>query len=167
MFAANRVVILLYGCVFTGLQHGDDFRLRRQLKQVGVVPRIGSKRCLVALENFHLAVDGEHLFDEGSPEMQQAQGKRSLVVRAERLMCFLEELSEIGAQLDNSGGLAAAGGAGFEEYAVGDFAGAAEALRVGEAVVAPESGDGLGLRCNEVEPGVGGGGIAEALGGPF
>ncbi len=34
----------------------------------------------------HLAVDGEHLFDEGSPEMQQAQGKRPLVVRAQRLM---------------------------------------------------------------------------------
>src|SRR6266403_3370429 len=83
VFAADRIVIFLYGGVFTGFQHGDDFRLRRQLKQVVIVPRIGSERRLVALEQFHLAVDGEHFLDEGPPEMQQAQGKASLVVRAQ------------------------------------------------------------------------------------
>ncbi len=83
VFAADRIVIFLYGGVFTGFQHGDDFRLRRQLKQVVIVPRIGSERRLVALEQFHFAVDGEHFFDEGPPEMQQAQGKASLVVRAQ------------------------------------------------------------------------------------
>ncbi len=83
VFSADRVVILFYSGVFTGLQHGDDVRLRRQLKQVVVVSRIGSERRLVALENFHLAVDREHLFDEGAAEMQQAQRKRSLVICAE------------------------------------------------------------------------------------
>src|SRR5260370_16392876 len=95
--------------------------------------------------------------------MQQAQGKRSLVVRAQGLMCFLEELSQIGAQLDNSGGLTAAGGAGFEEDAVGDFAGVAEALRVGEAVVAPEPADRLALRRDKGERGVGSDRIPEPL----
>jgi hypothetical protein len=32
MGAANLVVILLYVGVFAGTQHGDHFRLRRQLK---------------------------------------------------------------------------------------------------------------------------------------
>src|SRR5260370_21636361 len=43
MGPADLVVILLYGGVFTRLQHGDHVRLRRQLKEVVVVPRIGSK----------------------------------------------------------------------------------------------------------------------------
>src|SRR5260370_27445206 len=107
MGGADLVVMLLYGGGFTRLQHGDHVRLRRQLKEVVVVPRIGSKRLFVAFEQFHLAMDCEHLFDEGAPEMQQAQGKRSLVVRAQGLMCFLEELSQIGAQLDNTGVLTA------------------------------------------------------------
>ena len=55
----------------------------QQLKQVVIVPRIGSERRLVALEQFHFSVDGEHFFDEGPPEMQQAQGKASLVVCAQ------------------------------------------------------------------------------------
>ena len=46
---------------------------------------------------------------------------------------------------------------------VGDFAGAAEALRVGEAVVAPEPADGLALRRDEGERGVGSDRIAELL----
>ena len=62
-----------------------------------------------------------------------------------------------------AGGFAAAGGAGFEQHAVGDFAGAAEALRVGEAVVAPESADGLALLCDEGQRRVGADGIAELL----
>lgn len=147
----DRIVVLLYGVVFTGLQHGDDFRLLHQLKQVVVVPGVGSERRFVTLENFHFAVDGEHFFDEGSPEVQQPQGKASLVVRTERRMRFLEELSQIGAQLDDGRGLATAGGAGFEEDAIGDFAGAAEALGVGEAVVAAESPDGLALLLDEGE----------------
>src|SRR5260370_6315822 len=95
--------------------------------------------------------------------MQQAQGKRSLVVRAQGLMCFLEELSQIGAQLDNSGGLTAAGGAGFEEDAVGDFAGVAEAVRVGETVVSPEPADRLALRRDKSEREVGSDRIPETL----
>jgi hypothetical protein len=45
---------------------------------------------------------------------------------------FLEELSQIGAQLDDASRFAAAGGACFEKDAIGDFAGTAEELQVGE-----------------------------------
>ena len=82
MRTADLVVIRLDDRVLGGLQHGDHFWLRRQLKQVVVVPGVGSERLSVALEQLHLAVDGEHLFDEGSPEVEQAHRKRSLVLCA-------------------------------------------------------------------------------------
>jgi hypothetical protein len=52
------------------------------LKQVVVMPCVASERLSVALEQLDLAVDGEHLFDEGSPEVEQAHRKGFLVLRA-------------------------------------------------------------------------------------
>jgi hypothetical protein len=77
-------------------------------------------------------------------------------------VCFLEELSQIGAQLNDAGRFAAAGGACFEKDAVGDFAGPAEALDVGETVVASKAADGLAFAGDECERRMGTHGIAES-----
>jgi len=58
---------------------------------------------------------------------------------------------------------AAASGAYFEKDAVGDFAGAAEALDVGEPVVASKAADGLAFVGDECERRMGTHGIAESL----
>ena len=44
MGTADLVVIRLDGRILRGLQHGDYFWLRRQLKQVVVVPGVGAER---------------------------------------------------------------------------------------------------------------------------
>ena len=75
--------------------------------------------------------------------------KRSFVLGAQDSAVVLQELAEVGPQLDDGGGFPAAGGARFQQHAVGDFAGSAEALRVGETVTAPESADGLALAGDE------------------
>jgi hypothetical protein len=106
-------------------------------------------------------VDGEHLFDEGTSKMQETQGKGPLVVCAEWSACFFKELSKIRAQLENASGFATAGGADFEEDAVGEFPWAPEALRVGEEVAPSESPDGPALICDEGERQVAADGVAE------
>jgi len=73
MFAADVIVIFFDGRVFVGLQHCDDLGLCGQLEQVVVVPGIRAERLPVALEQFHLAVNREHLLDKGSAEMEQTQ----------------------------------------------------------------------------------------------
>ena len=63
----------------------------------------------------------------------------------------------------HAGRFAAAGGACFEKDAVGDFAGAAEALDVGEPVIASKPADGLAFVGDECERRMGTHGIAEFL----
>jgi hypothetical protein len=90
-------------------------------------------------------VDGEHLLDECPSEVQQPQWESSLILCAERGAGFLQELTNIGTQVNNAGGFAATCCPGFEENATGDFARSTETLRIGEAVVATESANGLAL----------------------
>jgi hypothetical protein len=66
--------------------------------------------------------------------MQQAKREATHVVGAKRDAGLLKELAEIGTQLNHRGWLASAGRASFKQDAAGDFAGTAEARRVGEAV---------------------------------
>jgi hypothetical protein len=47
------------------------------------VPGVCSNRLPVTLEQFHLAVDGEHLLDECPSEVQQPQWESSLILCAE------------------------------------------------------------------------------------
>ena len=78
-------------------------------------------------------------------------------------MRFLEELSQIGAQLDDPSWFAAAGGACFEKDAIGDFAGTAEELHVGEPIVPSKAADRLAFIGDECERRVATHGIAEFL----
>jgi hypothetical protein len=55
---------------------------------------------------------------------------------------FPQELTEVRRQFDDRRGFATAGRACFEHHAVRDLAGAAEALRVSEPIVAAEAADG-------------------------
>jgi orotidine-5'-phosphate decarboxylase len=72
MGPADLVVILVYGRVLGGFQHSDDFRLSRELEEIVVVPGIRSEGRVVALEELDLAVDGKHLLDKGSPEVEES-----------------------------------------------------------------------------------------------
>src|SRR6202034_4041161 len=109
------------------------------------MPGIGAQRVPVVLEHLDLAMNGKHLFDERPPEVKQPHRKRTLVFSSECDICFHEELAEVRAQLDTGGGFAAAGGAGFEQHAVGNLARAAVKLLLGESVIAAETTDGLAL----------------------
>jgi hypothetical protein len=71
MRAADLVVIRLDGVVLGGLQHGEDFRLCCQLEEVIIMPGVSSEPLSVAFEQLYLTVDSKHLFDEGSPEVEQ------------------------------------------------------------------------------------------------
>jgi hypothetical protein len=96
-------------------------------------------------------VNGEHLLYEGPPEMKQAHWERAFVFCSECDTFFLQELAEVGAQLYSRGGFPAAGGARFEEHAIGDFAGAGVKLGVQEMVIAPEPADGSALLGNKLK----------------
>ncbi len=111
--------------------------------QIVVVPGICPERLAVALEQFDFAVNRKHFLDEGSPEMQQAHRERSFVAGAQGKARLAQELAQVGAQFNGRGRLASAGGAGFEQHAVGNFSRAAEELPVRKAVVTPEAADGL------------------------
>lgn len=145
MGSADFVVIRFDGRVFVRLKHRDHFLLCSELKHVVVVPCVAPKRLAVALEQLHLAVDGEHLLDERPPEVEQPHRKRSFVFCAQGQACLLQKLTQVGAQIDNGGRFATACRAGFNQHAVRDFAGAAEALRIEEAVISAESADRLTL----------------------
>ena len=106
------------------------------------MPCVGAERLPITFEQLHLAVDGEHFFDESPPEMQQPHRKRSLVLGPERRAGFLKKLAQVGAQFDDSRRLTATGGARFKQDAVGDFAGTTKALLIGEAVVSAEAANG-------------------------
>jgi hypothetical protein len=108
-------------------------------------------------------VNGKHLLYEGPPEMEQAHRERAFVFRPERESFFLQNLPEVGAQLNIRGGLPTAGCARFKEYTVGDFAGTAVELVIGEAVIAPEASDSLALFGNELKSRMRGYGITQAF----
>ncbi len=109
------------------------------------MPSVGAQGSAIALIEFDLAVNGKHLFDEGTPEVKQAHRKRTFVLGSERDAPFLEILAEIGAKLYGRGRFPAARRSGFEQDAVGNLARSAVELLIGEAVVAPEPADGLAL----------------------
>jgi len=77
--------------------------------------------------------------------VEQAHRKRPLIFGSQGHSPVLEELTQVRPQFDHGGGLTPAGGARFDEHPVGDFAGTAEELGVGEAVIAPETPDSLAL----------------------
>jgi hypothetical protein len=64
----------------------DSLTVDRLLHSFRVTAGISSScsnRLPVTLEQFHLAVDGEHLLDECPPEVQQPQWESSLILCAE------------------------------------------------------------------------------------
>ena len=102
------------------------------------MPRVGAERQFVAFQQLDLAMDGKHFLNESPAEMQQPHGKCRFIVRAKGGAGLGQELTEVRPQVDGSRRLAAAGGAGFEQYPVRDFTGSTKVLRVRKAVVAPE-----------------------------
>src|SRR5262245_42770796 len=86
--------------------------------------------------------------------MQEPHLERPLVLGSQGVAGLVQELPHIGLELYLVGRLPAAGGARFHENAIFDLAGAGEALRVGEAVIAAEATDGLALLLQEGEAGM-------------
>src|SRR5437879_8672375 len=99
---ADLIVVRLDCGVLIGLQHCDNFRLRGKPIQVVIVPCVAAKRLPITFEQLYFAVDRKHLFNESPPEMKEAHGERSLIIRFERREGFLEELPEVRAQFDGS-----------------------------------------------------------------
>jgi hypothetical protein len=95
--------------------------------------------------------------------MEQAHWERAFVFRLERNSFFLQELSEVRAQLDIRGGFPTAGCSCFEEDTVCDFTKAAVELAIGEPVIAPKASYGLALLGNKLKSRMRGHGIAQAL----
>jgi hypothetical protein len=151
MRAADPVVICLEGCVFIGFKHGDDLWLNGKLKQVVTVPCVGSNRLAIAFQQLHFGMDGEHLLDERTPEMQQSHGEGPLIVRPQRQASLVQELAKVGTQRDHGRGFPATRRTCFQQHAVGYLAGTAKALRIGEPVVPAESADGPGFVRNKLE----------------
>src|SRR5207244_6686850 len=115
---ADLVVVRLYCGVLIGLQHCDNFRLRGKPIEVVIVPCVAAKGLPITFEQLYFAVDRKHLFNEGPPEMKEAHGERSLVLRFERRAVFLEELTEVRAQFDDRRQLAATCGSVQEQHTV-------------------------------------------------
>jgi hypothetical protein len=109
------------------------------------VPCVAPERLLDSLQQFDLAVDGEHFLYKCSAKVQKPKWERAFVLRVERMGILLKELAEIRAQLDDVRGFTSTRSARFYEHSVGDLAGTTEALRVGKTVVATESPDGCAL----------------------
>jgi len=84
MLATDSVVVSFYGGILGGFQHRDHLVARGQAIEIIIMAGIAAKRAPVTFEQFDFAVNGKHLLDEGSPEMQEPHGKRTLVVGAER-----------------------------------------------------------------------------------
>lgn len=73
MRPADFVVICFHHSVFGRGEHRCHFRLHGELEQVVVVPRVRPNGSSVALQQLHLAVDGEELLDESASKVKQAQ----------------------------------------------------------------------------------------------
>ena len=108
-------------------------------------------------------MDGEHLLHECSPEVQQPHCEWPLIFRAHRQAPVLQKLPQVRAEFDGNGRFAAAGGSGFNQPAIGDFAGAAEKLLVREPVASPEPADGLTFVLEKCKRRMSADGIPESL----
>jgi len=64
MSFADAVIVSLDGRVFVRSQHSIDFRMTRELEEIVVAPGIAAERLLGPLQQFHLAMDGEHLLNK-------------------------------------------------------------------------------------------------------
>ena len=112
---------------------------------------IGAQSTSVPFEDFYFTVNGKHLLYEGPPEMEQSHGERAFVFRPERDSLFLQQLTEVGTQLNIRGGLPTAGCPRFKQHSIGDFTGTAVELAIGEPVIAPEASDGFAFLGNKLK----------------
>ena len=108
-------------------------------------------RLAFALEQFNPGMDREHLLDEHAPEVEQPHRKRSFILCVKRGAGLLEELAKIRTELNDVSGFAPTGCYGFEQNTVDYFAGTAEVLLVGKAVISAEPSDSLTFVGNEGE----------------
>jgi len=81
--------------------------------------------------------------------VQQTHRERTFIIDSERNVFVSQELAKVRSEFEDGGWLTPTGGSGLKKNAVCDFAGAAETLPVPEAIISPESADGLAFALNE------------------
>src|SRR5271157_3775212 len=128
MRGAVPIIVGLDGRAFLGAEHRQHLRALDEAEEVVVMPGVAANRLAHRLERLDLAVDREHLLDEGAAEMEQPHLEWAFVLGTQAGSGLVEELPHVRLQPNTFGRLPAAGGARLDEDTVADLTGPCETL---------------------------------------